>query len=58
MGLIEDACRDGDVNRVKSLLTEDPSLVHNENCDGWTPLIYASINGESGPLSALCGKLC
>jgi ankyrin repeat protein len=47
MGPIESAARDGDLAAVEALLDEDSDLVHSENCDGWTPLIYASINGHA-----------
>jgi ankyrin repeat protein len=35
------------LSAVEALLDAEPDLVHSENCDGWTPLIYASINGHA-----------
>lgn len=40
-GPIHDAARDGDLQTVKNLLADDPSLVNAKDDDGCTPLLWA-----------------
>ncbi len=40
-GEIHDAARDGDVERVKTLLKDNPAEVNAKDDGGWTPLHYA-----------------
>lgn len=43
---IDDAVRNGDLEKVKALVKNDPSLVFSKDKDGWTPLHYAALNGR------------
>ncbi len=43
---IDDAARDGDLEKVKTLLKSDPGLIFSEGDDGGTPLHYAAYGGH------------
>ncbi|NTS39327.1 ankyrin repeat domain-containing protein [Flavisolibacter sp. BT320] len=44
---IFDACRNGDLETVKSLVAENPALVNNLDPKGFTPLILAAYNEQT-----------
>lgn len=44
---IHDAARDGDAERVKTLLTSDPKLIEARTEDGNTPLHLAALEGHA-----------
>jgi ankyrin repeat protein len=41
-----DAAQNGDLDKVKALLKDDPDLVFCKNNDGWTPLHFAVFKGS------------
>ena len=46
-GEIHDAAMNGDLDKVKALLTDNPDLVNSITPDnGWTPLLYAAGHGH------------
>jgi cytohesin len=44
-GEIQDAARDGDLEKVKALLKDNPDLVFSKESHGWTALHFAAANG-------------
>ena len=48
-----DACKKGDVERVRELLTEGLADVNNDDDDGYTPLIHATIYNQTSVVSLL-----
>ena len=47
------AARDGDENKIRSLLSAKPKLVNARDCGGNTALIWASLKGHEGCVQAL-----
>jgi hypothetical protein len=47
------AVMDGNVSRVRALLLQDRSLVHQKKETGYTPLHFAAFYGQVGPAQAL-----
>ncbi|MGP8200312.1 MAG: ankyrin repeat domain-containing protein [Limisphaerales bacterium] len=45
-GEIHDTARDGDLERIRTLLKDNPGLVFSKDNDGWTPLHFAAANGH------------
>jgi ankyrin repeat protein len=45
-GEIHDAARDGDLEKVKALLKDNPDLVNSKNTNGLTPLHFAAYSGH------------
>jgi ankyrin repeat protein len=50
---IYDAARDGDLEKVRTLLKNDPNLVFSKNSDGWTPLHFAAAFGHKDMVELL-----
>jgi len=50
---IHDAAKIGDVEKVKTLLAENPDLVNAKDQDGWTPLHMAAATGNKGVVALL-----
>ena len=50
-----DACRRNDLERVKSLVTADPTLLHRQGATGETPLLTALYH-RSGETTAWLGE--
>ena len=47
------AARDGDENKIRSLLSAKPKLVNARDCGGNTALIWGSLKGHEGCVQAL-----
>ena len=47
------AARDGDEDKIRSLLSAKPKLVNARDCGGNTALIWASLKGHEGCVQAL-----
>ncbi|TWT79759.1 Ankyrin repeats (3 copies) [Planctomycetes bacterium CA13] len=41
---IHNACRDGDIETVRKLVTADPSIVDTDDIHQWRPLFHAGLN--------------
>jgi len=52
MGILE-AAREGDLARVLELIIVDPSVVRQQDNDGWTPLHLAAYHGHTSVVQAL-----
>jgi methionyl-tRNA formyltransferase len=48
-----EACRTGDSARVRALLLDRPDLIEFRSAEGWTPLIVAAFNQQTGAVRAL-----
>jgi ankyrin repeat protein len=46
-GQIHDAAADGDLEKVRALLQDDPNLVFDKDKNGYTPLHWAAKNGHA-----------
>ena len=53
LGEIHNAARDGDLEKVKALLKDNPDLVFSKDTNGTTPLHWAAINGHKDVASLL-----
>jgi ankyrin repeat protein len=48
-----DAARDGDLEKVKALLKDNPELVSTKDNDGWTALHFAASNDHKNLVELL-----
>jgi cytohesin len=50
---IHDAAKSGDLEKVKTLLKDNPELVNNKDTNGWTPLFLAARNDHADVVDLL-----